>query len=119
MRIDELHLSILNNKLSRVKKFIKKRVQIANYYKKSLKDTSLLLPNVRKDNNTFIIIYCISQEKTGNYKKLKKLRINVWNILSYPIHNMKGYKYLSNNKNKSLQNTEKLSKVIFFSTFIP
>ena len=32
---------------------------------------------------------------------------------------MKGYKYLSNNKNKSLQNTEKLSQGIFSLPLYP
>ena len=119
-RIDELHLSILNIKLSSVKKFIKKRVQIANYYKKSLKDTSLLLPNVRKDNKHVYHLFTVYHKKRQEIiKKLKKLRINVGIYYPYPIHNMKGYKYLSNNKNKSLQNTEKLSQGIFSLPLYP
>ena len=80
-RIDEMQLSILNIKLMQVNKFIKKRIKIANFYKDKLKNTSLILPNIRANNKHVFHLFTVFHKKRDLIlKKLKKLgiKINIW-----------------------------------------
>ena len=49
-RMDEIQASILNFKLKKVDLFIKKRIKLANQYKKYLSKTNLILPKINRTN---------------------------------------------------------------------
>jgi len=119
-RIDEMQLAILNIKLLKVNKFISKRIKIAKYYKDKLKNTSLILPNIRKDNKHVFHLFTVYHKKRNLiFKKLKKLGIKLNIYYPYPIHKMKGYKFLKNNKKLKLHVTEKMSQGIFSLPLYP
>jgi dTDP-3-amino-2,3,6-trideoxy-4-keto-D-glucose/dTDP-3-amino-3,4,6-trideoxy-alpha-D-glucose/dTDP-2,6-dideoxy-D-kanosamine transaminase len=112
-RLDELQASILDFKLKKINSFIEKRRTIANIYKKILKNTSLIIPNEKKNN--FHVYYqyvvrCKNRYKILNYLNKKKIFLKI--TYPYPVHAMKAYKYINNHK-QELTNTLKFSKEIF------
>ena len=119
-RIDEMQLSILNIKLMQVNKFIKKRIKIANFYKDKLKNTSLILPNIRANNKHVFHLFTVFHKKRDLIlKKLKNFGIKINIYYPYPIHKMKGYKFLYKNKKLRLPVTEKMSQGIFSLPLYP
>ena len=119
-RIDEMQLSILNIKLLKVNQFIKKRIKIANYYRNKLKNTSLILPNIRKNNKHVFHLFTVYHNKRDLIlKKLRKLGIKINIYYPYPVHKMKGYRFLNKNKKLKLQVTEKMSQGIFSLPLYP
>ena len=119
-RIDEMQLSILNIKLLKVNQFIKKRIKIANYYRDQLKNTSLVLPNIRKNNKHVFHLFTVYHNKRDLIlKKLRKLGIKINIYYPYPVHKMKGYRFLNKNKKLKLQITEKMSQGIFSLPLYP
>ncbi len=119
-RIDEVQLSILNIKIKQVRKNIYKRSNIANFYNKELKDTSLILPKVAKNNKHVFHLYTVYHKKReAIIKKLKRKNIKINIYYPYPIHQMKGYKKNFNSYKDKLPVTEKLSKGIFSLPLYP
>ena len=119
-RIDEMQLSILNIKLLQVNKFISKRIKIAKYYKDKLKNTSLILPNIGKNNKHVFHLFTVYHKKRNLiFKKLRKFGIKLNIYYPYPIHKMKSYKFLKNNKKLKLHVTEKMSQGIFSLPLYP
>lgn len=119
-RIDELHLSILNLKLLKVNNFIKKRIKIAKYYNNQLKNSGLLLPNVKKNNKHVYHLYTVyHKERVEIFKKLMKFGIKLNIYYPYPIHKMKSYNNLKFYKKLKLSKTENLSKGIFSLPLYP
>ena len=119
-RISELQTAILNLKLPMVSGWIKKRRKLANVYFNQLKNTSLGLPNEKKNCLHVFHLYVVYHPKRDII--LKKLRIkNIFLNINYPypIHKMKAYKHLILNKNNNLKNTEKFSKGIFSLPLYP
>ena len=119
-RIDEIQLSILNIKLLKVNEFINKRRKIAKYYKSKLKDTSLKLPEVGIGNKHVYHLFTVYHKKRNEiFSRLKKRGIKLNIYYPYPIHMMKGYKFLFRNKKLKLKKTEKLSQGIFSLPLYP
>ena len=119
-RIDEVQLSILNIKLKRVNKNIKKRSIIANFYNKELRKSSLILPKVAKDSKHVYHLYTVYHKKReAILEKLRKQKINLNIYYPYPIHQMKGYKKNFNLYKEKLPVTEKMSKGIFSLPLYP
>ena len=119
-RIDEVQLSILNIKIKKVKTNIKKRLKIANFYNNELRNTSLKLPAVKKNNKHVFHLYTVYHKKRDAIiKKLKKKKIKLNIYYPYPIHQMKGYKKNFNSFKDKLPVTEKLSKGIFSLPLYP
>ena len=119
-RIDEMQLSILNIKLLQVNKYIKKRIKIANYYRNKLKNTSLVLPNIRTNNKHVFHLFTVYHNKRDLIlKKLRKLGIKINIYYPYPVHKMKGYRFLNKNKKLELRITEKMSQGIFSLPLYP
>ena len=116
-RLDEVHAAILNFKLSRLDKDIKKRREIASIYNKQLADTDLILPVEKKDNFHSYYLYVVRSKNRDNIiKKLRKENINLNISYPYPIHSMPAFK---NYKKGKMNNTEKLSKEIFSLPMYP
>ena len=119
-RISELQTAILNLKLPMVSGWIKKRRKLANVYFNQLKNTSLGLPNEKKNCLHVFHLYVVYHPKRDIIlKKLKNKNIFLNINYPYPIHKMKAYKHLILNKNNNLKNTEKFSKGIFSLPLYP
>jgi len=118
-RLDEIHSSILNIKVKKVKNFIKKRRQLAHSYSKELKDTSLLLPRENINCKHVYHLYTVYHPKRLKIIKAlekKKIKINIY--YPYPIHKMKGF-FSRKNKNYKLPITNKIYKGIFSLPLYP
>ncbi len=118
-RLDEIHSSILNFKIKKVKSFILKRRQLANIYNKELKNTSLLLPKENTNCNHVYHLYTVYHPKRFKIiKELEKKKIKIGIYYPYPIHKMKGY-FSKKNKNYKLNMTNKLYRGIFSLPLYP
>ena len=118
-RLNEVQSSILNLKLKNLSTSITRRRQIAKRYCEGLKNTSIELPIINKDNfHVFHIFEVAHQKRDLIIKKMKNKKINLSIHYKYPIHRMSGYKNLINNKN-TLKETEKKSKIIFSLPIYP
>lgn len=118
-RLDEIHAAILNFKLKSLPNDIKKRRNIANFYTKNIKNNKLVLPIENKSNYHSYYVYVVrakNRKKFMDYLKKNKILCNI--SYPYPIHLMKGYKYLGYKKG-DLKVTEKLSKEIFSLPMYP
>ncbi len=118
-RLDEIQAAILKFKLKKLNSDVKKRRRIAELYNKNLKCNELILPKENKKNYHSFYVYVV------RHKKRKKLmdylkKNNIFCNISYPfpIHSMKGYKYLNINQN-DLKVTNKLSEEIFSLPMYP
>ena len=118
-RLDEIQSTILNIKLKNIDRYIKRRIELAKLYSKYLKNTDLKLPKLNKFNKHVFHLYTVSHPKKNKIvKMLEKKKINTRVIYPYPINKMKGYlKY--NFNNKSLINSNRLSKLIFSLPIYP
>ncbi len=118
-RLDEIHASILNFKLKKLNKDIIKRRRIAKIYNENLKLDDLILPSENKNNYHSYYVYVVRFKKRFqlmNYLRKNKIFCNI--SYPFPIHSMKGYKYL-NIKGNDLKYTNLLSKQIFSLPMYP
>ncbi len=116
-RLDEIQSSILNLKLKKLDKFIRRRKNIANLYIKELKKTNLKLPYELKNNSHVYHLFTIFHKKAKNIiEKLNKKKIETRKIYPFPIHKMNAYSKI---KRGNLSNTEILSKGIFCLPLYP
>ena len=112
-RLDEVQASILNFKLKYLKKNNKRRREIANMYDSQIKNPNIILPKQFQGRHHSFHAYVVrhsNREKILKY--LKKKDVNCSIIYPFPIHLMKGYKYLGYKKG-DLPITEKIIKEIF------
>ena len=117
-RLDELHAAILLNKLKHLKTYVKKRQKLASIYSSKLNETSLLLPEVDKDNTHAFYVYVVRHKKRDEIiKKLKKSDIFVNISYPYPIHSMSGVKNMV--KIYYLPETDSAAKEIFSLPMYP
>ena len=92
-RLNEIQASILNIKIKFLENFINKRIEIANFYNKNLKDLKLIVPEMKKNNRHVFHIYPIlvdNRDEMIRELKDKKVEVNV--NYPIPIHKMKAYK---------------------------
>ena len=118
-RLDEVQATILNFQLSKLKSNIIKRRNIANIYNKNLKNKDLILPSESKDNYHAYYVYVVrhsQRKKIMTYLQKNNIFCNI--SYPFPIHTMKGYKYLDTKKN-NLKITDKYSKQIFSLPMYP
>ncbi len=117
-RLDEIHASILINKLKHLDKYIQKRREIAARYISALKDTSFILPTTAENNYHAYYVFVVQHEKRDEVmKKLSEKDINVNISYPYPIHSMSGLEGLTDKYN--LPNTDFASKRIFSLPMYP
>ena len=119
-RLDEVHATILNIKLSQVKNYIDKRKKLAKLYSKELNNTSLKLPFEKQNCQHVFHLYTVYHPKRNLIiKKLKKKNIRIKIYYPYPIHKMKAYNILNQKRKLHLPITEKISKGIFSLPLYP
>jgi aminotransferase EvaB len=118
-RLDEIQSSILNLKLNKVEKFINIRRKIAKTYIKELSKTKIKLPIENSNCRHVYHLFTVFHPKGNIIKnKLLKYKIQTRSIYPFPIHKMKAYSKLINNKNELL-NSEKKAKGIFCLPLYP
>jgi len=118
-RLNEVQSSILNLKINKISKSIKRRREIAKKYFDGLKNTSIELPLINNDNFHVFHIFEVAHPKRDLIiKKMKSRKISLSIHYQYPIHTMNGYKN-HNNKKNVLKETEKKSKIIFSLPIYP
>ena len=118
-RLDEIQAAILDFQLTKLKSNIIKRRKIAKIYNENLKTLSLELPIENKNNFHSYYVYVVKhpqRRKVMNYLKDNNIFCNI--SYPFPIHTMKGYKYLDKKTNE-LQITNKVSKQIFSLPMYP
>jgi len=118
-RIDEIQASILNFKLKKIDFFIKKRIYLANLYKKYLSKSDLILPKINK--NCFHVYHLFTLRHKNAKKIIKNLRKNKIHtkiIYEFPIHKMKPFKKYTP-KTYNLKNSALISKEIFSLPLYP
>ena len=118
-RLDEVQASIINLKLTQLEKQIKKRRAIAKKYNKYIKNLDIILPKEFAGRYHSYYVYVVrhfKREKIMNYLKKNGVICNI--SYPFPIHLMRGYKYLGY-KIGDLPVTEKLSKEIFSLPMYP
>lgn len=100
-RLDSIQAAILIEKLKRLDKWNKKRVEVADYYLKNIKNSKILLPSKSKFGQHVYHIFCIRTDNRENLiNHLKNHKIEYGIHYPIPIELMDIYKDLkSNNKN--------------------
>lgn len=94
-RLDELHASILLAKLAHLDSYIERRIELARMYDRLLADTGLVLPKTAPGNRHAYYLYVCSHPKRDRIiAELKKRDIVVNISYPWPVHIMKGYRYL-------------------------
>jgi len=118
-RLDELHAAILRNKLAHLPSYIQTRIKLAQRYDKYLKDTGLVLPKTASGNGHVYYLYvCRHSRRDHIISELKKKGILLNISYPWPIHIMRGYRYLGYKKGDFV-NTEKAAKEIFSLPMYP
>ncbi len=107
-RMDEIHAAILNVQINNLDINNKKRIQIANYYSKNIKNNKIELPNFNKKNLNVFHLYVIKVKKNLRKKLIKYLNKNKVNPGIHYIlanHQQKPFKKY---KKSRLINTKKI-----------
>ncbi len=118
-RLDELHAAILNFKLKKLKSCIVKRRKIAQMYSEKIKNPKLILPTQNEDNYHSYYVFVVRHKKRTQFMNYLKKNNIICNIsYPFPIHLMRGYKYLGYKKG-DLKVTEKIAKEIFSLPMYP
>lgn len=118
-RLDEVQAAIINLKLNYLKSQIKKRRAIAKKYNDNIKNPDVTLPKEFAGRYHSYYVYVIRHPKRKNFMNYLKNNGVYCNIsYPYPIHLMRGYKYLGYKKG-DLPMTEKLAKEIFSLPMYP
>ena len=118
-RLDEIQATILKFKLKKLSSDVKKRRRIAEIYNKNIKCSELILPKENENNYHSFYVYVVrhqQRKKLMDYLKKNNIFCNI--SYPFPIHSMKGYKYLNVNQN-DLKITNKLSAEIFSLPMYP
>ncbi|QFR48660.1 DegT/DnrJ/EryC1/StrS family aminotransferase [Sulfurimonas lithotrophica] len=96
-RLDEMQAAMLGVKLKYLDNEIKNRKEIAMYYLENIKNSSIVLPTVRKEDNHVWHVFVIrSSDRTKLQKHL--LKYDIQTLIHYPIppHKQEAYSEWSN-----------------------
>ena len=118
-RLDEVQAAILNYKLKKLDSNILKRRKIARLYDKKINNPQFILPKENKGSYHAYYVYvirCKKRKKLLDYLKKNNIFCNI--SYPFPIHLMRGYKYLKYKKG-FLPITEKLSNEILSIPMYP
>ncbi len=118
-RMDHIQASILNYKLKNIKKDIKKRQKIANYYLKNLRNVEFLKYDSSNKEHVFHLFVIKNRNRDSIRKYLKKYKIETLIHYENPIHRMKNYKKLASEASYSLKNSERFAKEILSLPLYP
>lgn len=116
-RLDEIQAAILSVKLKHLDDWNKKRIEIASYYSKNIKNSLVEIPRVRKNSKHVFHLFVIKTEKRDelmNYFSNYGIQTKIH--YPFPVHQQKAYEFL---KVKNLPLTEKISKQILSLPMFP
>ncbi len=112
-RMNEISAALGLSQLNKINKFVKERNKIANFYKKNLNKTHLLLPEIKKNFYSSFHIYVI-KIKSKNYKKLQRKLFDLLRKKNFfvqvhylPVHLQPYYKKNFKFKKNSFKSSEK------------
>ena len=109
-RLDEIQASILNIKFKDIEKINKKRINIANFYLKNLKNYLIKLPKIRRNTKHVFHIFSILVKKRKKFiTYLNKNKI--YPGIHYPNLTFLNKGYFE----KCVYNKQKLKKALFIS----
>ena len=118
-RLDEIQASILNFKIKKINFFINKRRQIAKKYIRKLSKINLKLPIENRSCRHVYHLFTVRHPKANLIKKrLLEYKVETRTIYPYPIHKMKAYKMINDNK-LDLKESEKIANEIFSIPLYP
>jgi len=119
-RLTEVQAAILNVKLKKVNRWIKRRRKIASIYNKKLSKFNITIPKENGSRHHVYHLYVVAHKKRELIlKKMKQNGIVLGIHYEYPLHKMKAYKNSFYLKHDNLINTEKFSKKIFSLPIYP
>jgi len=118
-RLSEIQSSILNIKINKIDKDIKRRREIAEIYFSNLKDTGLILPRRRKDFFDVYHLFVVRHQKRDEIIKNVRKKIEIKIHYKYPNHKMQAYSDYVCEKCNCLSKTELFSKEIFSLPLYP
>jgi dTDP-4-amino-4,6-dideoxygalactose transaminase len=118
-RLSEIQSSILNIKINKIDKDIKRRREIAEIYFSNLKDIGLTLPRRRKDFFDVYHLFVVRHQKRDEIIKSVRKEIEIKIHYKYPNHKMQAYSNYVCEKCNCLGKTESLSKEIFSLPLYP
>lgn len=118
-RLSEVQSAILNIKLNKIDKNIKRRREIAEIYFSNLNHTGLILPRKNRDCFDVYHLFVVRHNKRNEIIKDIKKKIEIKIHYEYPNHKMHAYSnYVCKNCN-CLGKTELFSKQIFSLPLYP
>lgn len=118
-RLDEIQATILSTKLNYVESWNNKRINLASFYIKNIKNKNIILPKVRTGAKHVFHLFVIRTKKRELLKEyLKENNIGFGIHYEFPIHLQKGYEFLGYKKG-DLKITEKISDEIVSLPIFP
>ena len=118
-RMDHIQAAIINFKLKSIQEDIKKRQQIAEYYRKNLVNIDFLKHNKVNINHVYHLFVVKHKRRNLIQENLKKKNIETLIHYQNPIHKMKNYKKFVCNFCNCLKNSEIFAKEIFSLPLYP
>ncbi|MCT7537427.1 DegT/DnrJ/EryC1/StrS family aminotransferase [Aliarcobacter butzleri] len=96
-RLDEMQAAMLRVKLRYLDNEVEKRREIANYYFKNIKNSSIILPRVRAEDNHVWHLFVIRTSKRDELQKYLQ-DFGIQTLIHYPIppHKQSAYKEWDN-----------------------
>lgn len=96
-RLDEIQAGILDIKLKFLDEYNQKRKEIAKYYRKNIKNSSIILPNVYTEDAHVWHLFVVRTKQRDNFQKYL-LDNEIQTIIHYPIppHKQECYKLWNN-----------------------
>ena len=118
-RMDEIHAAILNVQINNLDTNNKKRIKIANYYSKNIKNNQIELPKFNKKNLNVFHLYVIKVKNNLRKKLIIYLNKNKINPgIHYILPNHEQIPFKTYKKTK-LTNTKKISPKILSLPIYP
>jgi dTDP-4-amino-4,6-dideoxygalactose transaminase len=118
-RLDEIQAAILQTKLPHLNDWNKRRRQIAEMYITKIKNSKIILPQIRPGSNHAFHLFVIrTADRINLTKHLKNFGIGYGIHYSYPIHLQSGYQFLKK-QSMNLKLTEKVANEILSLPIFP
>jgi aminotransferase EvaB len=118
-RLDELHAEILRRKLSRIERYIERRIALARRYDEQLRDPELTLPVTRFGNRHVYHLYVVRHPaREAIVSSLAEQGVSVGIHYPWPIHTMPAYAQFGQGEG-SLPVTERAAREIFSLPIYP
>ena len=112
-RLDDIQSAVLNVKLDSLDEWIEKRIEIAQFFNRELKDLPVSLPSIPEGSRHSFHLYTLRSRKAGEIiSYLGKNGIESRAYYPVPLHLMECFSYLGYKKG-DLPESEKLSGEVF------